>query len=141
MPYCSVFLFTSILLVATACTRNPYQDGTRVYTSYCANCHMDSGEGLGALIPPLNGADYLVINHDQLPCLVRYGLQDTIIVNGKTYAEAMPPADQLSDIDITNVLNYVNTHFGNNNRIFTLSEVRASLNKCSPLPLPRKEGE
>ena len=141
MPYCSVFLFTSILLVATACTRSPYQDGARVYTSYCANCHMDSGEGLGALIPPLNGADYLVINHDQLPCLVRYGLQDTIIVNGKTYAEAMPPADQLSDIDITNVLNYVNTHFGNNNRIFTLSEVRASLNKCSPLPLPRKEGE
>ena len=130
MPSCSVFLFLCIWFVFTACERSPYQDGARIYKNYCANCHMDSGEGLGALIPPLAGADYLGKNHEQLPCLVRYGLRDTIVVNGKIYAEIMPPGDQLSDIDITNVLNYVNTHWGNQNPLFTLEEVRASLEKC-----------
>ena len=89
-----------------------------MYKSYCANCHMDTGEGLGALIPPINGVEYLAKNHDRLPCLVRYGLQDSIVVNGKSYAEQMPPADKLSDIDITNVLNYVNTHLGNQESAF-----------------------
>ena len=91
---------------------------------------MDSGEGLGALIPPVAGVEYLSKNHDLLPCLIRYGLQDSIVVNGKVYAEQMPPADKLSDIDITNVLNYLNTHLGNQNPIFTLEEVRARLEKC-----------
>ncbi len=102
---------------------------------------MDAGEGLGALIPPLAGADYLVKNHDQLPCLVRYGLRDTIIVNGKIYAEEMPPAEQLSDIDITNVLNYVNTHMGNQNPIFTLEQVRKALDKCKSPSNPAIKGE
>ncbi len=126
-----IFFLLSLLLCCVGCERSPYQDGARIYKNYCANCHMDSGEGLGALIPPVAAADYLVKNHDQLPCLIRYGLQDSIMVNGKIYAEKMPPAAQLSDIDITNVLNYVNTHLGNNNRIFTLTEVRASLEKCA----------
>jgi len=136
MPFRSVLLLAGILFVFTACERSPYQDGARIYKNYCANCHMDSGEGLGALIPPLAGADYLAKNYDQLPCLVRYGLQDTIVVNGKIYAEEMPPNDKLSDIDITNVLNYVNTHLGNQNPIFTLEQVRASLDKCSTIQFP-----
>ncbi len=127
---CSVLFFIGSLSCFTACESSPYQDGARIYKSYCANCHMDAGEGLGVLIPPLAGVDYLANHHDQLPCLIRYGLRDTIVVNGKTYAEEMPAAGQLSDIDITNVLNYVNTHFGNNNRLFTLEEVRVSLGRC-----------
>ncbi len=118
------------MIMIVGCTHSPYDDGARVYKSYCANCHMDTGEGLGALIPPINGVDYLVKNHDLLPCLIRYGLQDTIVVNGKVYAEQMPAADKLSDIDITNVLNYLNTNLGNQNPIFTLEEVRARLEKC-----------
>lgn len=130
MIYPRIFILVGIMFLCASCERSPYQDGARIYKSYCANCHMDSGEGLGALIPPLDSADYLVKNHDQLPCIVRYGLRDTIIVNGKIYAEEMPPGDKLSDIDITNVLNYVNTHLGNQNPIFTLEEVRARLEKC-----------
>lgn len=130
MIHLRFFFLLSILAGCAGCERSPYQDGARIYKNYCANCHMDSGEGLGALIPPVAGADYLTKNHDQLPCLIRYGLQDSIVVNGKIYAEKMPAAAQLSDIDITNVLNYVNTQLGNQNRIFTLAEVRASLEKC-----------
>ncbi len=124
------FLLSTILLFLMGCARDPYADGAQIYKSYCANCHMDSGEGLGALIPPVNGVDYLTQNRDQLPCLIRYGLQDSILVNGKMYAEQMPAADKLSDIDITNVLNYLNTHLGNQNPLFTLEEVRSRLDHC-----------
>ncbi len=130
MHYFKIVLFTGALFIFSACERSPYQDGARIYKSYCANCHMDTGEGLGALIPSLISADYLTKNHDQLACIVRYGLRDSIQVNGKIYAEEMPAADKLSDIDITNVLNYVNTHLGNQNPLLTLEEVRARLDKC-----------
>ena len=124
------FLLATTLLFVFGCANDPYGDGAQIYKSYCANCHMDSGEGLGALIPPVNGADYLAQNRDHLPCLIRYGLQDSIVVNGKAYAEQMPAADKLSDIDITNVLNYLNTHLGNQNPLFTLEEVRSRLDHC-----------
>ena len=92
---------------------------------------MDAGEGLSALIPPLAGADYLEKNREKLPCLVKYGIKDSILVNGKMYAEQMPGVPTLSDIHITNILNYVNSSWGNNNKPFQLDEVRALLEKCN----------
>lgn len=107
-----------------------YQSGERLYKTHCANCHMDKGEGLGALIPPLAGADYLAANRDRLPCIIRKGLQDTIVVNGKVYTEIMPPNEGLSDIQITNILNYVNSSWGNQQAPYPLEGVRGLLKKC-----------
>ena len=91
---------------------------------------MDNGEGLGALIPPLVGADYLAANRDRLACLVRYGIQDTIQVNGKTYAEQMVGNAMLSEIQITNVLNFVLLKWSNQTPPFTFEEVQKSLEAC-----------
>lgn len=123
-----LFLGTFTLV---SCENHPYREGERLYRANCANCHMDSGEGLGALIPPLAGADYLRLNREKLPCVLRYGLQDTIVVNGKIYAEAMPGATKLSEIHITNILNYVNTAWGNANEPYRLDEVRMLLENCA----------
>lgn len=91
---------------------------------------MDDGEGLSALIPPLARADYLKTNRDKLPCLIRHGLKDTISVNGKTYAEQMPGVEVLSEIQIVNILNFVNSSWGNQNEAYRLDEVRNLLAKC-----------
>ncbi len=104
--------------------------GERLYKTHCANCHMDGGEGLGALIPPLKGSDYLASHRDQLACIVRYGLKDTIVVNGKTYAEQMLANDKLNDIQIANVVNFVLQSWGNNVKPVTFEEVEAGLGKC-----------
>ena len=104
--------------------------GERLYKVHCANCHMDNGEGLGALIPPLVGSDYLAPNRDQLACMVRNGIQDTILVNGKVYAEQMLGNDKLSDIQITNVLNFVLHKWGNQIPLLTFEEVQKSLAAC-----------
>ncbi|HND87708.1 MAG TPA: cytochrome c, partial [Saprospiraceae bacterium] len=69
------------------CQPNPYRDGEALYKSQCANCHMDKGTGLSGLIPTLVQSDYLQTHRATLPCALRYGLRDTIVVNGKTFAE------------------------------------------------------
>ncbi len=105
-------------------------EGANLYRVHCANCHMENGEGLGALIPPLAGSDYLAAQRKKLPCIVRHGLQDTIEVNGTQYAEAMAGIESLSDIQITNILNYINTSWGNDLPPYRLDEVRQLLRQC-----------
>lgn len=126
----SNFQFLIFLLFFSACQPNAYREGERLYQANCANCHMENGEGLGALIPPLAGADFLGKNREKLPCIVRFGLKDTIVVNGKTYTEQMAGVGNLSEIHITNLLNYVNNSWGNRQEPYRLDEVRALLEKC-----------
>lgn len=131
MKYLSGFFLILILaLLLSDCQPNQHQEGERLYLKNCANCHMDTGEGLGALIPPLAGADYLGKNREKLPCILRYGLKDTIVVNGKSYAEEMPAAPVLSDIHITNILNYINNSWGNRQAPYRLEEVQQLLDNC-----------
>ncbi len=122
-----------VLLCATviaSCDQNPYRDGEALYKAQCANCHMDDGIGLGALMPPLAGSDYLKNNKSLLPCILINGLSDTITVNGKTYAEKMPGIPTLSAVEVTNVLNYINNAWGNNYGVYTLEEVKQALESC-----------
>jgi cytochrome c551 len=88
---------------------------------------------LGALIPPLAGADYLVANRNSLPCIIRYGIADNIVVNGVQYAEQMAGHPELSDIDIANVLNYIGNSWGNQQTPFQLGELRAMLQSCDTI--------
>jgi mono/diheme cytochrome c family protein len=121
-----------LLFVGASCEQQPYQIGQRLYQVHCANCHMDNGAGLGALIPPLADSDYLRLQRDKLPCLIRHGLQDTILVNGKIYAEQMPGNKHLNEVQIANVLNYVLQSWGNQEAPFSLEEVNKALNQCQP---------
>ena len=85
---------------------------------------------MGTLIPPIAGSDFLGKNRDKLPCIIRHGLRDTIIVNGKTYAENMAAMPGLSDIQITNLLNYINNAWGNKHPAYNYEEVTSLLEKC-----------
>lgn len=118
------------LFALTGCEQSPYRDGEALYKTQCANCHMDDGRGLGALMPPLAGADYLKKERDQLPCILIKGLADTIVVNGQTYGEKMPGIPTLTAVEVTNILNYINNAWGNQNGVFTLEEVRNALETC-----------
>lgn len=128
IKYAPILLIFSLLFVD--CQQNTYQIGERLFKAHCANCHLDQGEGLGALIPPLANSDYLAAHRDKLPCIVRYGLKDTITVNGKVFAEQMTGIDALNDIQLSNVCNYVLQRFGGGQKPFSFEEMERVLNGC-----------
>ncbi len=133
-----LFFLTSIsILFSIACNNDPnattYVQGKALYQIHCANCHIETGEGLKGLIPPLAKADYLQNHRGELACIIRNGLKGDVVVNGITYnQQVMLPNTQLNDFEITNVLNYVQTAWGNEQKqVVTLDEVRAALAKCA----------
>jgi mono/diheme cytochrome c family protein len=127
----SIFvLFILGLLTGWACQKNPYKQGEIMYGTYCANCHMDDGTGLRGRIPPLAQADYLKKKPEEIACIIRYGKTGPIIVNGKTYSEAMPGVRQLTDFEITNIINYIHQAWGNDYGYVKVQEVQAALENC-----------
>lgn len=91
---------------------------------------MDDGSGLVGNIPPLAGADYLAKNQDKLACIIRYGMEGEIVVNGKTYKQPMAGIKQLSDAEIANVINYINTAWGNDLPYMQITSVQEQLKAC-----------
>ncbi|GAA3994183.1 hypothetical protein GCM10022408_00520 [Hymenobacter fastidiosus] len=115
----------------SGCFTERQNEGGQIYASHCANCHGAQGEGLKRLIPPLAGADYLAKNRTALACLIRKGVQGPLVVNGIEYNQPMPAADShLTDSQITNLLNFVQTSWGNEQEVFTIREVSEQLQAC-----------
>jgi mono/diheme cytochrome c family protein len=120
-----------LTLAFTNCERK-FNDGEAMYKKACANCHMDDGSGLVGLIPPVAASDFMKNNLEKLPCLIKNGISGPISVNGKQYGgQNMPAMPSLTPVDITNLLNFLNTSFGNENPILTLQETKDQLENCS----------
>lgn len=105
-------------------------NGQKLYQTHCQNCHGKGGEGLGLLYPPLTDTSYLRSQRRQLPCIIKNGLSEKIIVHGQTYDETMPANSQLTESDIAYILTYVTVQFGDSKEDFSTEEVRESLNSC-----------
>jgi mono/diheme cytochrome c family protein len=118
------------LVTLTQCFTEKQDEGLRLYTANCASCHMDDGSGLRGVIPPLAKSDYLQKYRASLPCRIRTGIQGEIIVNGKSYNQAMPAFPELRSDQMTNLLNYIQTNFGNKNERYTMQEVGHQMDTC-----------
>jgi mono/diheme cytochrome c family protein len=87
--------------------------GKEVYASQCISCHMEQGEGIEGVYPPLAKADYLKTDKNVLAGQLLHGLSGEIKVNGVVYNGEMTPFEHLSDQEISDVLNYVRNSWGN----------------------------
>ena len=108
-----------------------YADGSQLYKTHCANCHMDNGDGLAALIPPLTDTTYLRVNREKLVCFIVYGLKDSITINGIDYQGIMPAEKHLASIDLAKTLTYITNSFGNKQGIYDVTEVDKYLKACN----------
>mgnify|MGYP001381570612 CR=1 FL=1 len=87
-------------------------DGEEIYQDFCVQCHLDTGEGVSGVFPPLAKSDYLFNNIEMSIRGLKYGLSGPIIVNGEEYNGVMQ--DQgLDDIEIADVMNYILNNWGN----------------------------
>ncbi len=68
---------------------------------------MPNGEGLRALYPPIDVPEYAAHYAGSLACIIRYGLTDTIVIQGMTYVFPMPAMPELNDVEISNIYNFI----------------------------------
>ncbi|AYA36193.1 cytochrome c [Hymenobacter oligotrophus] len=126
----SAVLLAAAALALPSCFTDRQNEGQKLYANHCASCHGDQGQGLRRLIPPVAGADYLTKYRADLPCLIRRGQQGPIVVNGVHYNQVMPGHEDLTDSQITNLLNYVQSAWGNKGEKYTIREVSELLDRC-----------
>lgn len=98
--------------------------GKDVYTAYCITCHMEQGEGMDDVYPPLAKSDYMMADKKRLTEQVLYGASGEMKVNGKTYNAEMA-GFELSDQDASDLLNYIRNSFGNKAAAMTPDEVKS----------------
>lgn len=91
---------------------------------------MEDGSGLVKINPPVKNSDWLKNNQEKTPCLIRLGASDTMIVNSVVYHHEMIAFPKLSDVEITNVMNYMNHAWGNDYGERSINEIKAWLKGC-----------
>jgi mono/diheme cytochrome c family protein len=100
--------------------------GAASYKANCSECHGDNGEGIKSLVPPLNHSDFAQKNIDSLPCWLKFGLNHPITVSGTGYDQPMYPFDtlRLDEIQIANIVNYMNKAYFNSDQVVNPQWVR-----------------
>ena len=98
--------------------------GKDLYTTYCITCHMEQGEGLEGVYPPLAKSDYMMKDKKRSIQQILYGASGPMKVNGKEYDGVMTGYD-LSDQEVSDLLNYVRNSFGNKGGAILPAEVKA----------------
>lgn len=104
-------------------------NGRELYVQHCANCHQENGSGLGDLYPPIADSDYLK-NKEQIICMIRYGASGDMVVNGKTYNQAMPANRNLYDLDIASIVTFIYNEWGDEQVITSADTVHEVLENC-----------
>ncbi len=131
MRFLGVVYFAGLLIFLIASCGPSRNQGAYLYERECSSCHMPDGSGLGALYPPLANSDYLRENQGNLACIIKYGISDTMIVNGIQYDMPMEGIKKLNEVEITNIINYINTAWNNQIAEQKLEDISAQLKKCN----------
>jgi nitrite reductase (NO-forming) len=133
MKYSLAILF----LVALATSFLSFQDkpkfdlkasmakGKDIYVTYCMSCHMEQGEGIEDVYPPLSKSDYLMADKKRSIQQILYGATGPMKVNGKTYDAEMTGFD-LKDEEVSDLANYIRNSFGNKGPAVMPEEVKAA---------------
>ncbi len=110
--------------------RQSFDSGKAIYEDECQKCHKANGEGLGILYPPLENSDYLQSHIQQLPCIIFNGLKGETIVNGKKYNWEMPPHNKMDEIQMSAILTYIRSKWGNKKGTVSYKEARMDIEGC-----------
>lgn len=123
-----VFLLLTLMIVRS-CKRPPIK-GQTLYENHCASCHGKEGEGFRNLFPPLTDSVYLKEHMDEFACIVGFGLDKPIVVNGVTFTQPMAGIEGLNPTQIANVGNYIYEKWSGTNKKFTPKEIETALANC-----------
>ena len=86
--------------------------GQEIYQDFCVQCHLNSGEGVSGVFPPLKASDYLMNNVEKSVAGIKYGLRGKITVNDEIY-DGIMVSQGLDNEEIADVMNYILNEWGN----------------------------
>lgn len=101
-----------------------YKEGRKLYSIHCSGCHGIQFEGLGKLYPGLNSGLRVTKTKKDIICIIKNGSKNDLTDISKTN---MPEFKYLKDVQICNILNYINSENWNFTE-FTLQEVNHACN-------------
>ncbi len=99
--------------------------GKEIYTANCVTCHMQTGEGIDGVYPPLAKSDYLMADNRRAIKQVLEGAIGAMTVNGVKYNGFMTGFN-LNDQEVSDVLNYIRNSWGNKGEPIKPEEVKAA---------------
>lgn len=125
-----------LALLTTACqnaeelkTEQYFAEGYQIYTKNCSNCHQENGKGMANLYPPLVGSPALK-DKALMACIIKNGMKGSITVEGKKFSRPMPANPKLMDLEIAEIITYVNMKW-NKDSVYTHTEfVHETLQTC-----------
>lgn len=130
-----LFIFFFLITFLSSCQSEEkikleqyYIGGKELYEQNCANCHQKDGKGFQNLYPPIAGSDYLK-DKEKVIYAIKNGLSGEILVNGKKYNQPMPANNQLTNLDIAEVVTYIYNEWNGETKITEVKEVEKVLNK------------
>ncbi|MBC9796766.1 PQQ-dependent sugar dehydrogenase [Sinomicrobium weinanense] len=93
-------------------------DGAALYKNYCASCHKPDGLGIAGNFPPLKGSRRINNTAAFIGVLLN-GTDGKEPIGGVRYNQPMASFSFLKDEELSAIINYVNTEFGNGRLIQT----------------------
>lgn len=99
-----------------------FADGKEVYDQNCIACHMEDGQGLEGVFPPLANSDYLLADPIRALKQAQNGSKEEMIVNGVKYDDEMPP-QSISNEETVDVVNYILNAWGNDGGEVTIEDL------------------
>lgn len=119
-----VISFTLMSLQQTSGLKASMERGQEIYTANCVTCHMQNGEGIDGVYPPLAKSDYLMEDKKRAIKQVLEGAIGAMTVNGVKYNGFMT-GFSLNDQEISDVLNYIRNSWGNKGELVSPVEVKS----------------
>jgi nitrite reductase (NO-forming) len=106
--------------------------GQVLFTGTCSVCHQANGQGLANVFPPLAKSDYIAADPKRVVDIILHGLTGKVTVNGAEYNSVMPPMNQLTDDEVSNIATYVLNSWGNPGGV--ISKDDAAKSRATPPP-------
>ena len=103
-------------------------NGKEIYNDFCVQCHLDNGEGVSGVFPPLAKSDYLLNNIEMSIRGLKYGLSGPIVVNGEEYDGVMQNQG-LDNLEIADVMNFILNNWGNEYKEIITENQVANINE------------
>lgn len=117
------FLYKKKEIPVTANDNNvSLPDGKLLYTNNCMSCHQANGEGLKGAFPPLKGSP--IILGDDLELIVKIIMLGYDARPEYAVMNAVGTDNNLTPEEVTAIINYEKTSWGNNAKTVTTEEVK-----------------